>query len=430
MKSAIPNKKVFSWALYDWANSAFATTVMVGFFPVFFKQYWSEGADPTLTTARLGFAISAGSFLMAVIAPSLGALADSRSFKKGFLFIFMILGVCSVASLAFWPAGLWVAPAIAYVIAMMGFNSANVFYDSLLPSIASGKKADSASGLGYSLGYLGGGVLFLINILMFKNPESFGLTDSTAAIKASFLTVSIWWFLFSLPLLKNVPEPKSQHNKKPLTESILQSVLGLKKTFKEIFKNKNLAIFLVAYWLYIDGVYTVMTMSVDYGLSLNLQASDLITAILLVQFIGFPCALVFSKLSHKIGCRIPILFALLVYSIMVIAATYMKTALHFYLMAAVIGMVQGGVQALSRSLFANMIPESKSGEYFGLFNLVGKFASVLGPALVGISAYVTGNSRLGLMGLIILFAAGGVALLRVKEPHHLKASESLSLKPH
>lgn len=412
------DKKIFSWALYDWGNSAFSTTIMAGFFPLFFRQYWSEGTDPTLTTARLGAVISIGSLLIAVMSPTLGALSDQKGTKKLFCFLFMLMGLIGCTMLGFIGAGEWFIACIAYGIAMMGFNASSVFYESLLPSIAPGKKASFASSLGYSMGYLGGGVLFALNVAMYLSPQTFGISDATLAIKYSFISVAVWWGIFSIPMFKNIPEPDFLHNNSKLWQSTKDGFVNLVKTLRKIRKDKNILFFILGYWLYIDGVYTVITMAVDFGMSIGLKPPDLITALLLVQFIGFPFALIFSFLAKRWGCRVPILICIGFYMVTVVGATLMTSATHFFIMASVIGMVQGGVQALSRSLFSQMTPEKESGEYFGLFNLVGRFASILGPLLVGMGAYLTGNPRHGMLGLLVLLGAGGILLYFVKEPTH------------
>jgi len=416
MKLFRTNKKVMSWAMYDWANSTFATTIMAGFFPVFFKEFWSHGTDPTLTTARLGSAISIGSFIMAALSPSLGALADKKGYKKLFCFLFMLLGIAGSAMMTWIPQGLWFMALVAYTISNIGFNASCVFYDGLLPSVAPGRESDYASSLGYGLGYLGGGVLFSLNVWMYLSPSTFFLRDQAQAVQISFLTVALWWGLFSIPLFKNVPEPDATHPHISFWQATYDSIIKLKQTLLEMMKEKNTFIFLLAYWLYIDGVYTVMTMAVDFGISMGLPISSLISSLLIVQFIGFPFALIFSWLSKKWGCRIPILICVIVYGITVIGATYMSKAWHFAMLAVIIGIVQGGVQALSRSLFSRMVPAGESGEYFGLFNLVGKFASILGPILVGWGAYLSGDPRKGLMGLLVLFVTGGILLWKVREP--------------
>lgn len=411
------HSRTLSWAMYDWANSAFATTVMAGFFPIFFKEYWSKGFDSTLTTARLGTILSVASFILACMSPLLGAMADHRGTKKLFTFLFMALGVGSCLILSFVGEGLWLWAALFYGLAMIGFNASCVFYDSLLPSIAPGRSSEKASTLGYSLGYLGGGVLFTLNVLMYQFPHWFGMPNGVTAVKASFATVSVWWAFFSIPLFKNVPEPKGvERASVPLLVLTRESVLTIWNTLKKVRSHRSLMFFLLAYWMYIDGVYTVITMAVDFGISLGFKPGDLITALLIVQFIGFPSTLVFAKFSAKFGSRIPILVCLGVYGVTVVLSSQMTEALHFYFLAMVIGLVQGGVQALSRSLYSQMIPGHASGEYFGLFNLVGKFASIFGPLIVGLGTYLSSSHRTGMMGLLVLFLVGGTLLWQVEDP--------------
>lgn len=410
----IKDKKILSWALYDWANSAYSTTVMAGFFPLFFQKYWSAGVDSTITTSRLGTAISVASLLIAVTSPVLGAVADLRSYKKLYTFIFMLIGVASCIGMYFIGAGDWWTAILAYGISMMAFNASCVFYDSLLPYVAEGQRLDYASSIGYAMGYLGGGVLFLINVLMLSFPEIFGLAGKEEAVKFSFLTVGLWWLVFSIPLFRNVPEPRSEF-RGSFWKMVAGTSAKLRQTSRSLLANRNLLYFILAYWLYIDGVYTVMTMAVDYGVSLGLEAQHLMAALLLTQFIGFPCAWAFGTVTARWGQRRPILLCIVVYALTVVLATRMSSAWHFYALALVIGMVQGGVQSLSRSFFARMIPQDASGEYFGLFNLVGKFASILGPLVVGWTVYFTGEHRMGMLGLLVLFALGGGLLLKVKD---------------
>lgn len=410
------NKKVLSWALYDFGNSAFSTTVMAGFFPIFFKMFWSHGTDAVVSTARLGTTISISSLIIAMLSPTLGVIADLKGVKKIFCLGFTVIGAIACAQMAFIPMGDWWMAMIAYGIAMMAFNAGTVFYESLLPFVSTGRNLDFASSFGYAMGYLGGGILFLLNVLMHLFPAAFGIKDGTVAIQISFVTVGVWWLLFSIPLARNVPEPEVEINKDNAYRLTIRSLQTLAKTFKDLLAEKNTLLFIAAYWLYIDGVYTVMAMAVDFGMAIGLESKDLIVALLITQFIGAPCAYYFGTVTHKWGARKPILFCIFVYSITVILATQMSQAWHFFLLALVIGLVQGGVQSLSRSLFARMTPPKLSGEYFGLFNLVGRFAAILGPVLVGFGALLTGSSRLGMLGLLTLFVLGGILLWNVREP--------------
>ncbi|MCX7978406.1 MAG: MFS transporter [Bdellovibrionaceae bacterium] len=410
------DKKILSWALYDWANSAFATTVMAGFFPLFFKKYWSQGTDPLISTAKLGTTVSLASLAIALMSPTLGVLADLKGYKKKFLTLFMLLGCLSCFWMSQIEAGGWYWAMLAYGFGMIGMQASSVFYDSLLPSVARGHKMDYASSLGFSLGYLGGGILFALNVAMYLKPEVFGLQDGAQAVRWSFATVAIWWLVFSLPILLNVPEPEHMGARGGVWELTLKSIEGLQKTLVDILRNRDLLIFLLAFWLYIDGVYTVITMAVDYGISIGLDSKHLIAALLITQFVGFPFALLFGLLTPRWGCRKPILVCIFVYCISVIGAALMSTEVHFYLLAAVVGAVQGGVQSLSRSLFGKMVPVERSAEYFGFMNIVGKFASISGPVVVLGVSLLTGSHRYGILGLLLLFLLGGWLLWKVKEP--------------
>jgi UMF1 family MFS transporter len=411
------DKKIVSWALYDWANSSFATTVMAGFFPIMFKDFWSKGTDPTLTTARLSLILSASGLLMAFLAPTLGSLADHKGHKKQYVFLFMMLGVLSTIALYFLSEGSWIGASFAYGFGMIGFYASCVFYDSLLPSITTAENANEVSSYGFALGYLGGGVLFALNVAMTLKPEFFGLSGASQAVQISFLTVGVWWFLFSLPLFFNVPESKPENeSKESVGELVAHAFASVWNTIKKIRKETNLALFLLAYWLYIDGVYTVITMAVDYGKSLNFETKHLISALLIVQFVGFPFAILFGRLTRFFKTKTLILFCLSVYMGTVIFATKMTNPMEFYILALAVAAVQGGVQALSRGMFTNMIPHDRAAEYFGFFNLVAKFASIFGPLVVGITAWVTHDPRKGMLGLLVLFIIGGGLLLTVKAP--------------
>lgn len=406
------NKEIISWSLYDWANSTFSTTVMAGFFPLFFKQYWSTSTDVTVSTWYLGLANSAASVLVASLAPFLGAIADKASVKKKLLIFFAFIGVISTGSLSIVSQGQWKIAIIFYVIASIGFMSANIFYDSLLPSVASNQKRDFVSSLGYALGYIGGAILFLINVTMYLNPKFYGITDAATAIKLSFLTVAIWWAIFSIPILIFVKEPSVQ-NDLGVIKSIKLGWSQLVNTMQSIRELKIVTTFLIAYWLYIDGVDTMIRMSVDYGTSLGFSSSSLITALLMVQFIAFPATLAYSWFAGKIGIKNGILVGIIGYAMISILGSMVSREWHFYALAALIACFQGGIQALSRSLYSKIIPESRSAEFFGFYNMFGKFAAIIGPPLMGYIGLITGNPRYGILSIIILFIFGGYFLIKV-----------------
>ncbi len=406
------NKEIISWSLYDWANSTFSTTVMAGFFPLFFKQYWSTATDVTVSTWYLGLANSAASVLVASLAPFLGAIADKASVKKKLLIFFAFIGVISTGSLSIVSQGQWKIAIIFYVIASIGFMSANIFYDSLLPSVASYQKRDFVSSLGFALGYIGGAILFLINVTMYLNPKFYGITDAATAIKLSFLTVAIWWAIFSIPILIFVKEPSVQ-NDLGVIKSIKLGWSQLVSTMQSIRELKIVTTFLIAYWLYIDGVDTMIRMSVDYGTSLGFSSSSLITALLMVQFIAFPATLAYSWFAGKIGIKNGILVGIIGYAMISILGSMVSREWHFYALAALIACFQGGIQALSRSLYSKIIPESRSAEFFGFYNMFGKFAAIIGPPLMGYIGLITGNPRYGILSIIILFIFGGYFLIKV-----------------
>jgi len=406
-------KPVVAWAMYDWANSAFATTVMAGFFPLFFKMYYSAGSDVVTSTAQLGFSNSMASLIVALIAPVLGAVADAGLYKKRFLLFFAAVGILMSASLYFVDKGEWEFAAFIYVAATVGFAGSNIFYDSLLPTVADKKESDRVSVLGFAFGYLGGGILFLVNVLMYKYPEFFGISDQVQAVKLSFVSVAAWWTLFSLPLILFVKERKGRISS--VSKSVAEGYRSVIKTFKKIRTLKSISLFLIAYWLYIDGVDTIIRMAVDYGISIGLETTDLILSLLIVQFIGFPATLLFGRLSQYINTKSLIIAALCIYLIVTIWAVFIDSSSDFFILALLIGMVQGGIQALSRSFYSRIIPYKNSAEFFGFYNLLGKFAAILGPLLIGFAGILAESSRVGITSIAILFLAGGFLLLKVDE---------------
>ena len=406
-------RQKWGWAMYDWANSAFATTVMAGFFPVFFKEYWNSGVDAATSTFRLGMANSLASLLIVLLAPLLGAVADCMSRRKAMLFSFAFLGVLMTAGLYLIGEGEWFLAAFLYVLAIIGFSGSNVFYDSLLPFVSREDKIDQTSALGFSLGYLGGGILLSINVLMALHPEKFGLADGSAAIRISFLMVSVWWLMFSLPLMLLVEEPDGSVSGWSI--NVLQA--GFRRvwaTLQEVRQLRNIWLFLVAYWLYIDGVDTIVRMAVDYGLSLGFDQNSLITALLITQFTGFPAALAFGWFGGRYGPKTGIFIGLAVYIVVTVWASVMDSVAEFYYLAFFIGLAQGGIQALSRSLYVRMIPAERSAEFFGFYNMLGKFAAILGPVMIGWVGVISGNPRTGILSLLVLFVVGGLVLMGVK----------------
>ncbi|MGB5103136.1 MAG: MFS transporter [Steroidobacteraceae bacterium] len=409
-RSVLRRRPVVSWAFYDWANSAFATTVMAGFFPVFFKQYWNAGVPVTESTFRLGLTSGLASALVALLAPVLGAIADRSSSRVRMLMMFTVLGAASTAGLSLVGQGHWIAAVVLYLAASLGFWGGIVFNDSLLLHVAEPGEYDLVSGYGYAMGYLGGGLLFAVNVAMTLKPAFFGLADATTAVRVSFVMVGVWWLVFALPLAFWVRERDSGPRVPALT-AVRQGLLELRGTLRAIRQYRPILWFLAAYWLYIDGVNTIIKMAVDYGLSLGFEASSLVAALLLTQFVAFPAALAFGWLGRRIGAQRGIFIALAVYAGITCYAYFIQDAGDFYLLAVIVGLVQGGVQSLSRSYFGRLVPEGKSSEFFGFYNMMGKFAAVLGPLITGIVARVTGDSRLSILSILVLFIAGGALLV-------------------
>jgi len=402
-------RALFSWALYDWANSAFATVVLAGFFPLFFRDYWSDGAQSADITFNLGLANAFSSLFIVIAAPMLGAIADHGGWRKKFLAWFALLGIVMTASM-FWVAqGQWQMALLLFSLGSIGFMGSNIFYDSLLVSVARPKELNRTSAWGFALGYLGGGLLFAACVGMVLNHEFFGFDGKADVIRMSFVLVAVWWTLFSIPLFLWVKEKDGVSS-----SSMMATVKGgfeqFFDTFHAIKRYRYVMHFLLAYWLYIDGVDTIVRMAVDYGRAIGIDGNDLITALLLTQFVGFPAAVAFGLLGDRIGTKKALLGGISIYFLITIWGARMDETWEFYSLAVAIGLVQGGVQALSRSLYARLIPHDKAAEFFGFYNMLGKFAAVVGPLMMGWVAVLTQSPRMSILSLLILFGAGGLLL--------------------
>jgi UMF1 family MFS transporter len=400
----------WGWALYDWANSAFATTVLAGFFPIFFRNFWNAGAADDVVTFRLGLAHSVSGLFIFLLAPLLGTLADRGSAKKAFLFGFALLGAAATALLAAAPASAWVTATVLFALASIGFSGSLIFTDALLVDVAQSHEYERVSALGYGLGYLGGGLLFALNVAMVLKPAVFGLADKTGAVQWSFVMVGIWWAVFTLPLMRWVRE---RPGGKAGAGAVGAALRELAATLRSLKQHRAVWMFLLAYWLYIDGVDTVIRMAVNFGQILGFPDDSLIVALLLVQFVGFPAAIAYGWAGQRWGARNSIIAGIAVYAGVTVWAYTLETVAQFYAMAIVIALVQGGVQSQSRALFAQMIPAEHAGEYFGFYNMLGKFAVILGPILVGWAALVLHDPRATLMVLLVLFVPGALLLARV-----------------
>ncbi len=409
-------RAIWGWAFYDWANSAFATTVLAGFFPVFFKHTYAKGHSAVVVTNRLATTSSLAILAVVVLSPILGAMADRGAYRKRALALGMLLGSASTAVLAVIAPGQWLTAALVFALANVGFSLANVFYDSLLVTVAEESQRDRVSALGYALGYLGGGLLFLVNVVMVLKPALFHIRDADQGVRLAFVSVAVWWIVFSVPLLHWVREP-SRSAPSGRAGAALGVWAELWNTARSIPKQRELFTFLIAFWLYIDGVGTVIRMALDYGASIGLATSHLISALLLTQFIGFPAAILFGRLGERWSAKKSVLLGIAVYSGVTVFATRMHTAAEFYALAATVGLVQGGVQSLSRSIYSRLIPADRASEYFGFYGVLDKSAAILGPLLMGWVGLLTANSRHGILSLLILFVLGGWLLMKVKLPN-------------
>ena len=408
------SKNAWKWAFYDWANSGFATTVMAGFFPIFFKSFWAGDLEAAESTFVIGSINSLIGLLIAISAPILGAIADAGKTKKKFLFIFASLGILATGYLFFIPESSWKLAVAFYGLGVIGFSGGNIFYDALIVSVSSPDERNRTSSLGFSLGYLGGGLLFLINVLMYLYPQWFGLSGPADAVLWSFMSVAIWWFIFSLPLLLHVKEKDDLLNTNK-NNVVTAAFTNLLNTAKSVRNYKKVVIFLLAYFLYMDGVDTIIRMATSYGSDIGLSASSMISALLLTQFVGFPATLIFGFYADKFGYKESLTFAIVVYICVVLFSSQMDTATEFFIVAGIIGLVQGGVQAISRSYFSNLIPQDKAAEFFGFYNFIGKSSVFLGPFMVSGIALLTGSPSIGILSLLILFIPGLILLWKVPD---------------
>lgn len=418
-----------AWCLYDWANSAFATTIMAALFPPFFRELAiTAGYGGGEATALWGYVTAATLLLVAVSAPVLGAVADVMGRRKIFLAFFAGLGVVLTASFATLGGGAWGTAALLFGGANFGFAASIIFYESLLPGLAEGREMDQLSTRAYGWGYAGGGLLLVVNLLWVLHPGWFGMPDTGFAVRASFVSVAVWWGVFSVPLLRHVPEPPAAQETGEAGNVARLGFRRLWQTLGEVRQYRQLLLFLVAYWIFNDGIGTIVKMATAYGSEIGIGMTDLIAALVITQLVGIPCALLFGRLARHTGPRRAILWALGVYLLISIGGYFMRTALHFYLLAAAVGTVQGGAQALSRSLFASMVPRHQTAEFFGFFSTSGKLAGVAGPLLFGLVSQLTGTGRLGILSLIVFFAVGGLLLARVDVAAGTRAAKRAELE--
>ena len=399
-----------AWAMYDWANSAFWSTVVTAVFPAFFASYAAAGLSGVEATSRFAWGTTIALTIVALTAPVLGALADHRPLKKRFLLVFLLIGVAATLLMATIGRGEWKYALVLFMVANVGVASTLVFYDSLLPHIAAPDQIDRVSTAGFAMGYIGGGILLLINLAWIMAPTMFGLPDTTAAVRLTFVSVGVWWLLFSLPLFRRVREPAVRLEALRGPSLVLAAAAAAWKTFVELRGNRHAFLMLVAFLLYNDGIQTLIRMSSIYGAEVGIDQNAQIAAFVMVQFVGVPCSFLFGALAGRIGAKTAIFVALAVYIACSIVGYFMTAAWQFFVLAFLVGMVQGGSQALSRSLFARMTPRAKSSEYFGFFAVFEKFAGIFGPLVFGASITLFQSSRAAVLSVILFFIAGAIVL--------------------
>jgi UMF1 family MFS transporter len=409
-----------AWAMYDWASSAMWTTIMVAVFPIYFVKVAGAELAESGATQRLATVNSLALVIVALLSPILGAMSDYRGTKKRLLALFMSLSVAAILGMFFIQRGDLDLASILFTISLVGVTGSYVFYEALLPHIARPGEIDRVSTAGYALGYVGGGVLLALNLAWIQRPDWFGLPSgpglsehqATLPVRLAFVSVAVWWVVFSLPLFRKVPEPLPQlrTDERRGQNPVRAAFTRLKETFRELRIYRNAFLMLLAFLIYNDGIQTIIKMATAYGTELGIGQNALIGAILLVQFVGIPCSFLFGMLAGGIGAKRALFLGLVAYTVISLLGYFMKTATHFYLLAGLVGMVQGGTQALSRSLFASMIPRHKSGEFFGFYSVFEKFAGIFGPLIFAGTIAATGSSRNAILSVILFFAVGALLL--------------------
>ncbi len=416
-------RELRAWAMYDWANSAVVTTIVAAVFPIYFASVAAADLPATEATFRFSIITTIGLAIVAVTAPILGAIADFTASRKRLVALFMALGVASVTGMFLIQRGDVGLASTLFILANIGVAGSFVFYDSLLPHVARADEVDRVSTSGYALGYLGGGILLALNLAWISAPGAFGLPagpdvtpeQATLPARLAFLSVAVWWVLFSIPFFRGVPEPPRalEADESVGANPVRVAFTRLGETFRELREFRQAGVMLLAFLIYNDGIGTIIKMATVYGTEIGIEQNLMILAILVVQFVGIPFSFFFGSIAGRIGAKPAILGGLVVYGGITVLGFYMTTGTHFLILAGLVGMVQGGTQALSRSLFASMIPRHKSGEFFGFFAVFEKFAGILGPLTFSVAIVLTGSSRLSILSIILFFIVGAVLLLTV-----------------
>ncbi len=404
-------KAVRAWMMYDWANSAFATTMMAAVLPIFYIEVASKGLSSSTSASYWGLTQAAGMLLVAILAPVLGAAADYAGKKMLFLRSFSYLGIAASFLFVFIGQGDYLAASLLFVLGTVGFSGGNSFYDALLPDLVpEEQKREYISSKGFACGYVGGGLLLVVNLLMIQKPGLWGLPNGEAGTRLAFASVAVWWLVFSLPLFRHVKD-RTADAPIPFRQYTRMGFSRTWETLKSLKQYPQLLKFILAYWFFNDGINTIITMATAYGKAIGIGTSDLIMALLITQFVGIPFTLLFGKIGERLGAKPALYISLSIYLLIVLLGYFMTSAIHFYLLAVMVGFVQGGSQAVARSLFSRLVPADRTAEFFGFLSVSGKFSSMVGPAVFAATGLITGSSRYGILALALFFLAG-IALLR------------------
>ena len=427
----LDRREVRAWVMYDWANSAVQTTIIAAVFPIYFQKVAAAGMEGPVATSRFAWATTWAILIVAILAPLLGAIADYAAVKKKFLAVFLALGAAAIAAMFFISRGEWLFALVLFVLANVGVAGSIVFYESLLPHLVSDEELDRVSAAGYAIGYLGGGVLLAINIVMMGNPSWFGLPDRDTAVRASLASVAVWWVVFAIPLFRQVAEPPRRLDASERADGnpVVIGARRLAGTFRELRRYRQAFMMLLAFLIYNDGIQTIIRMATTYGAEIGIDENAMIAALMITQFVGLPCAFLFGMFAERIGAKRAIFIGLMVYAAITVLGYFMTTATHFYLLAFLVGTVQGGTQALSRSLFASMIPKHKSSEFFAFFGVFERYAGILGPAIFAWVVSHAGTSRVAILSIVGFFIIGGALLTLVDVSEGRRAAREAEGSP-
>lgn len=410
-----------SWIAYDVANSVFALVVVTAIMPIFFKEVAAQGMPPQVSTAWWGYANSFSSALLMVLAPVMGALADYQGWKKRLFILFLSIGILATAMLSFSGPGSWVFCLVVFVVARTGWAGANVLYDAFITDVTTPSDMHRVSTAGFGWGYIGSVIPFLIVIALIMGMQVPGekLSIPVPAAQIGFVVVALWWLLFSIPLLRNVHQT---HFCPPSSHPVKEAFLRLATTLRHLREHRDAFLFLLAYFFFIDGIDTVTTMSIAYGVDIGLGSATLIVAVLVIQIVAFPCALLWGRLTKRFAVKTLLQTGITIYGVITIIAFMLPSFTSvevrtgvFWLISLLVATSMGGIQALSRSFFGRLVPVERSAEFFGFYNIFGKFAAISGPFLVGAIGQLTGHTRYGVLSILVLLAAGSVILTQVRE---------------